>query len=219
MLNVQADICNKFFSIRNNQTDRALQMGECYKMVEEVEIGSYVNCFLDCLQGNMSAKRFKLKLAPISYITAWMNASAHANQIALNRHKVADDIAKHIKKMSVAEIVSLPPSDFGKSLLIEIVTGHELCKIKDLEFQILALLYSKKAMRDCVLASIEEDRRKSDNEALRVEVLANKNGQLISKVFQVLNAIAKCNIESSCLILENPRQLLWESLVTSVAKH
>ena len=74
-------------------------------------------------------------------------------------------------------------------------------------------------MRDCVLASIEEDRRKSDNEALRVEVLANKNGQLISKVFQVLNAIAKCNIESSCLILENPRQLLWESLVTSVAKH
>ena len=52
MLGVQADICSKFFSIRNTKHDRALQMRECYKMVEDVEISSYVSYFFEFLQDN-----------------------------------------------------------------------------------------------------------------------------------------------------------------------
>ena len=109
-----------------------------------------------------------------------MNASSHAAQVSLNRHAVATDIAKYIKRLSVVEIASMVPSDFGKSLLIEIVTGHELCKIEELDFPFLALLYSQHALRDCILASLKEERRSSNKEALNVSVLSSKNGKLIA---------------------------------------
>lgn len=99
-----------------------------------------------------------------------------------------------------------------------IVTGHVIGKVEEQDVNFITLLISQKLLRSSLLVEIE-DEYKSLPKKLTESQLKNLNGGLIGTLAKVIQTVVKCDDRTLLLIIENPRQLLWDHLLEVTANH